>query len=550
MRGPEIREAFLRFFEAQNHHRLPSSSLIPTDPSVLATIAGMLQFKPVFQGIQAPVAPRVTTAQKCLRTNDIDNVGFTPRHHTFFEMLGNFSFGDYFKKEAIAFAWEFITVVLKIPKERLWAAVFRDDDEAYEIWRNDIGLAAERIVRMDEDNNFWWSGATGPCGPCSEIYYDLGPQHGDGDPSTNDRRYLEIWNLVFMQFEQHEDKSRTPLPKKSIDTGAGLERLAMVLQGVESTYDTDLLKVFMDALRSWMKPAAERQKRNIPEHISLRIIADHVRAATYFATDGVSPGNDGRGYVLRKIIRRAVRHGRLLGIDRPFLKDLFPLVVAQGKDAYPELVTQQAKTLKLLNGEEEHFLRTLQRGEEILGEHLATSKHIDGATAFLLYDTYGFPLELSSEIAKEAGASVDTETFTKLLDAQRSRSRNAAQDDGENKLIPAGRKKGRGGEAFEPETDDETRLISYNHTSTHLLHAALRKHLGTHVKQAGSLVHMDYLRFDFNHYESIPADVLKQVEADVNQQIAAKKPMMFEQLALKDALAQKLTSSMIRIWLF
>ncbi len=536
MNGPQIREAFLAYFEGKDHRRLPSSSLIPSDPTVLATIAGMIQFKPVFQGIQNPPHPRVTTVQKCLRTNDIDNVGFTPRHHTFFEMLGNFSFGDYFKKDAIAYAWEFVTRTLALDPKRLWAAVYKDDDEAFEHWRRDIGLPENRIVRMDENNNFWWSGPTGPCGPCSELYYDLGEKFGAGDPASNEQRFLEIWNLVFMQFEQHADGSRTPLPKKNIDTGAGLERLAMVLQGQESTYDTDLLKTFMDALQAWMPPAGQRQKRSIPEQVSLRIVADHIRAATYFATDGVCPENDGRGYVLRKIIRRAVRHGQLLGINRPFLCDLVPLVIAQGRQAYPELESQADKTKKLLLGEEEHFLHTLHQGEEILGKHLASQRGIDADMAFKLYDTYGFPLELTVEIAKETNTNVDVEGFKKLLNAQRERSRQAAAGEGIEHEIPSGRHKGKGGEAFEPETADEFHAISLHHTGTHLLHAALRQTLGAHVRQAGSLVHPRYLRFDFTHYSPISAAQLEHIEDLVNEQIRADQPLTFEVLPLKQAL--------------
>jgi len=425
--GQDIRRAFVDFFVERGHQPLPSASLIPEDPTVLLTIAGMLPFKPIFLGQQDPPSPRATTAQKCVRTNDIENVGRTARHHTFFEMLGNFSFGDYFKKEAIAWAWELLTTVYQLPSNRLWVSVFEDDQEAFDLWRDGVGIPAHRIQRMGEDSNFWVSGPTGPCGPCSEIYYDFHPERGEtGIDLDDDSRFLEIYNLVFMQFNRDSAGTLTPLAKQNIDTGLGLERLAQVLQGVPNNYETDLvyplIEVAAEQAGLTYPTGTEEQKR------SLKIIGDHLRAVVHLISDGVIPSNLGRGYVVRRLIRRAIRHGRLLGIQANFTGKVAQAVVALYRTSYPALVQKQAWIERVLEVEEQQFRRTLETGEKVLERMLAQQPtELSGEEAFLLYDTYGFPLELTEEVAREQGIPVDTAGYEQEMARQRERAKAAHQ---------------------------------------------------------------------------------------------------------------------------
>ncbi|MFC1767814.1 alanine--tRNA ligase [Candidatus Margulisiibacteriota bacterium] len=434
MKSSEIREKFLKFFESKEHKRLPGSSLIPSDPTVLLTLAGMLQFKPIFLGKEKAKQKRATTVQKCIRMNDISEVGKTSRHHTFFEMLGNFSFGDYFKKEAIAWAWELITKEFKVPEDKLYVAVYEKDDEAYNIWKDDIKLPKERIVRLGEDNNFWAAGPTGPCGPCAEIYFDLGKDRGCGDPKCGPgcdcERFLEIWNLVFIQYDRDEKGKLNPLPSKNIDTGMGLERIASVLQGVPTNFDTDLFVPILNSLRDMLKGKKADIHHPSQSVVSERIIADHARASTYLIADGVLPSNDGRGYVLRNLIRRAVRHGKLLGLREPFLHKLAAVVISVNGAAYPELTEQRDFISQIILTEEEHFGRTLEQGMILIGnivkKSLSEGKSvISGKNAFVLHDTYGFPFELTKEIAAESDLSIDENGYQKEMEAQRKRGRTA-----------------------------------------------------------------------------------------------------------------------------
>ncbi len=424
--GAEIREAFLAFFEARGHRRMASASLVPDDPTVLLTIAGMLPFKPVFLGQAAPPAPRATSSQKCIRTNDIENVGRTARHHTFFEMLGNFSFGDYFKEEAIAWAWELTTEVFGLDPAHLVVSVFREDDEAAAIWRDAVGVAPKRIIRMDEADNFWASGPTGPCGPCSEIYYDFHPERGDdGIDLEDDGRFIEFYNLVFMQYNRDAAGTLTPLARRSIDTGMGLERMAQILQQVPNNYETDLIVPLVEtaaALAGLDYAALDARGQT-----SLKVIGDHSRAITQLIADGVTASNLGRGYVLRRLLRRVVRHGRLLGIDRPFLVAMGEAAIALMAAAYPQLLVRREVILAELVREEARFLDTLERGEKLLAEVLAARPdRISGDVAFELYDTYGFPLELTEEIAEEHGLTVDLDGFEAAMERQRQRAKAAA----------------------------------------------------------------------------------------------------------------------------
>lgn len=423
--GRQIREKFLQFFEARQHQRLPSASLVPEDPTVLLTIAGMLPFKPIFLGQRERDYPRATTSQKCIRTNDIENVGRTARHHTFFEMLGNFSFGDYFKPEAIAWGWELMTEVYGLPPERLIVSVFREDDEAFDIWHQKIGIAKHRIQRMGEEDNFWKSGPTGPCGPCSEIYYDFHPERGDDDIDLeDDSRFIELYNLVFMQFNRDSDGSLTPLQNKNIDTGMGLERMAQVLQGVPNNYETDL--IFPIIQRAAAIAQLPYDKADAKTQVSLKVIGDHVRAVVHLIADGVRASNMGRGYVLRRLIRRVVRHGRLIGIEGPFITQVAETAIEVSEDAYANLREQQKLINRELSREEAQFLKTLERGEKLLGEILETNpQQISGEDAFTLYDTYGFPLELTQEIAEEQGIGVDIDGFEVEMERQRDRARAA-----------------------------------------------------------------------------------------------------------------------------
>ena len=437
MTSAELRHRFLEFFQGHGHTVVPSSPLVPAnDPTLLFTNAGMVQFKDVFLGREDRPYVRAASAQRCVRAggkhNDLENVGYTARHHTFFEMLGNFSFGDYFKREAIRFAWEFLTVTLALPQDRLWATVYATDDEAYDIWQREIGLPAERIVRIGDkpgggSDNFWQMGDTGPCGPCSEIFYDHGPDVAGGPPGSPDEdgdRYIEIWNLVFMQFERDESGALHPLPKPSVDTGMGLERLAAVMQGIHSNYDIDLFRALIDA-------AARETAAPDADNPSLRVLADHVRACAFLVTDGVIPGNEGRGYVLRRIIRRAVRHGYKLGMRQPFFHRLVPDLVAEMGAAYPELAEAATRVTATLRQEEERFFETLENGMAILDTALqaaaASGGGLDGETAFKLHDTYGFPLDLTQDIGREHGVSVDLAGFETAMARQREQARAAGR---------------------------------------------------------------------------------------------------------------------------
>ena len=424
--GAEIREAFLAFFEQRGHKRVPSASLVPEDPTVLLTIAGMLPFKPVFLGQQQRPAPRATSSQKCIRTNDIENVGRTARHQTFFEMLGNFSFADYFKEDAIKWAWQLSTEVFGLSANNLVVSVFREDDEAAEIWRSSVGVNPKRIIRMDEADNFWASGPTGPCGPCSEIYYDFKPELGDNNIDLeDDSRFIEFYNLVFMQYNRNAEGELTPLANRNIDTGMGLERMAQILQQVPNNYETDLIFPLIET-------AAELAGLNYSNldakaKTSLKVIGDHSRAITQLICDGVSASNLGRGYILRRLLRRVVRHGRLLGINKPFLTTMGEAAIALMAEAYPQLLERREAIIGELSREEERFLETLERGEKLMAELLASEpSQITGEQAFELYDTYGFPLELTEEIAAEQGLKVDLAGFEQAMQAQRKRAKAAA----------------------------------------------------------------------------------------------------------------------------
>jgi len=440
MKTAEIREKFLKFFAAKGHTIVPSSSLVPhDDPTLLFTNAGMNQFKDVFLGFDKRPYTRATTAQKCVRAggkhNDLENVGYTARHHTFFEMLGNFSFGDYFKREAIKYAWELLTEVYHLPAERLWVTVYAEDDEAYDIWTREVGVPVERAVRIGDNkggrymsDNFWMMGDTGPCGPCTEIFYDHGPDIPGGPPGSPDEdgdRYIEIWNLVFMQFNRDEHGVMHPLPKPSVDTGMGLERIAAVLQGVHSNYEIDLMRTLVAAA------ARETGQSNLDQP-SLRVLADHIRASSFLLADGVIPGNEGRGFVLRRIIRRAIRHGWKLGVRAPFFHRLVPDLVAEMGAAYPELVEAQTKVMEMLKVEEERFFATIEHGMAIVEDELtrlaqAGGKVFDGATAFKLHDTYGFPLDLTADICREHGVTVDVAAFDAAMAQQKEQARAAGK---------------------------------------------------------------------------------------------------------------------------
>jgi alanyl-tRNA synthetase len=425
--GSQIRDTFLNFYKERGHQILPSASLVPEDPTVLLTIAGMLPFKPIFLGQRQAAFLRATSSQKCIRTNDIENVGRTARHHTFFEMLGNFSFGDYFKEQAIAWAWELSTEVFGLSPDRLVVSVFREDDDAFAIWRDQVGVPVKRIIRMDEADNFWASGATGPCGPCSEIYYDFHPERGDDQIDLeDDTRFIEFYNLVFMQYNRDAEGNLTPLQNQNIDTGLGLERMAQILQKVPNNYETDLIFPIIETAASIAKipyPKADEATK-----VSLKVIGDHVRSVVHMIADGITASNLGRGYVLRRLIRRVVRHGRLLGIEREFTPEVAETAIALSEAAYPN-VRQRAQVIKAeLQAEESRFRETLDRGEKLLNEivtRLDGKGEISGDDAFTLYDTYGFPLELTQEVAAENGLTVDAAGFEKRMEEQRGRSREA-----------------------------------------------------------------------------------------------------------------------------
>ncbi|MGA0988958.1 MAG: alanine--tRNA ligase, partial [Vulcanococcus sp.] len=424
--GAEIRAAFLDFYEQRGHKPMASASLVPEDPTVLLTIAGMLPFKPVFLGQQPRPSARATSSQKCIRTNDIENVGRTARHHTFFEMLGNFSFGDYFKEQAIQWAWELSTTVFGISPKNLVVSVFREDDEAEAIWRDVVGVNPKRIIRMDEADNFWASGPTGPCGPCSEIYYDFVIELGDdGIDLEDDSRFIEFYNLVFMQYNRDAEGSLTPLENRNIDTGMGLERMAQILQKVPNNYETDLIYPLIETAAGLA--GVDYRQLDAKGQTSLKVIGDHSRAVTQLICDGVTASNLGRGYILRRLLRRVVRHGRLLGIDKPFLTAMGEASIALMQSAYPQLLERKEVILSELKREEARFLETLERGEKLLADVLAAKpKQISGEQAFELYDTYGFPLELTQEIAEEHGLAVDLDGFEQAMEAQRQRAKAAA----------------------------------------------------------------------------------------------------------------------------
>lgn len=623
----DIRQAFLDFFAAKQHQIVPSAPLVPgNDPTLLFTNAGMVPFKDVFLGSEKRSYTRATSSQRCVRAggkhNDLENVGYTARHHTFFEMLGNFSFGDYFKHEAIAFGWEFLTKTLGLPEEKLWVTVFEEDDEAFDIWANDIGVPHDRIARIGAKDNFWSMGDTGPCGPCTEIFYDHGDEVFGGPPGTPDEdgdRYIEIWNLVFMQFNRHADGTMEPLPKPSVDTGMGLERIAAIMQGVHSNYEIDIFQHLI-------KDAAQIIDCNDLENKSLRVIADHIRSCSFLIVDGVMPSNEGRGYVLRRIIRRAIRHGHKLEAKGNFFHKLVASLVKQMGEAYPELAQQQAIIEKVLRIEEEQFGRTLDRGMNLLEDILSSLQGdtIGGEDVFKLYDTYGFPADLTADIARERMLKIDHEGFDKAMQAQRERAQQASNfgtdyneqlksehktsfkgytnhhysatvvelfdKDGAVRELLAGEtgvvvldstpfyaESGgqmgdsgqlvltdgvfevhdtiKIGDAFahkgtahttiqinnrvKAEIDVERReAIVKNHTATHLLHSALRRVLGEHVTQKGSLVGPDKLRFDFSHFEGVTKDEIREVEAMVNSQIRGNQQRDTELMQIDEAKAK------------
>ena len=445
MTGDEIRGRFLRYFEGKGHTIVASSELVPKeDPTLLFTNAGMVQFKNLFLGLEDRGYTRAASSQKCVRAggkhNDLENVGVTARHHTFFEMLGNFSFGDYFKDEAIAWGWEFLTEIMGLPEEKLIITIYKDDDEAFEIWNKKMGIPAERIVRLGEKDNFWMMGETGPCGPCSEIIYDQGKEVGCGRPECNVEcecdRHLELWNLVFTQFNRDEFGKLTPLPKPNIDTGMGLERLAAVMQGVQSNYDSDLFKEIIEHIEA---ASGKKYKDNEDDDISIKVIADHSRAVTFLISDGVLPSNEGRGYVLRRILRRAARHGKLLGMNKPFLHDIVPVVIEKMKDAYPELLDKESYVRKIVVNEEQRFMETLDAGLKILNDEMEVLKEkgektVPGEVVFKLYDTFGFPTDLTAEAVRIQDMTVDMEGFEKAMEAQREKARESWKGSGGEKI--------------------------------------------------------------------------------------------------------------------
>lgn len=633
-----LRQAFIRYFEQHGHHAVPSSPLIPqADPTLLFTNAGMNQFKRVFLGEERRPYTRAVSVQKCLRAggkhNDLENVGYTRRHHTFFEMLGNFSFGDYFKEEAIRFGWEFLTQTVGLDKDRLWVTVFREDDEADRLWKK-LGVSPSRIVRCGEKDNFWQMADTGPCGPCSEIHFDQGPTvPGDDTPNGEGDRVIEIWNLVFMQFNRDASGTLNPLPKPSIDTGMGLERLAAVAQGVHSNYDSDLFTPILTAIAN-RAGTAYGEKETADR--SMRVVADHLRAMTFLMADGILPSNEGRGYVLRRILRRAARHGRLLGITEPFLYELCGTVVEQMGDVYSEVRAAAGTIAEATRGEEERFIATLDQGLPLLNDMMTKTRAagqsvLSGSDVFKLYDTYGFPMDLIQEACREQNMSVDQRGFDQAIEEQRNRARKTGgfeQDTarpavselasrlGTTKFVgyeqleadsllqailkgermvkeavegdevelaldvtpfyaegggqvgdqgvllgPEGRveikettrpvptlilhkglvTKGRirEGEQLRLSVNRTTRQdAARNHTATHLVHAALRDMLGPHVKQYGSLVAPNRLRFDFAHFRPLSSRDIDDIETTVNEEIRKNEQVQTEVMSIQDAVAK------------
>ena len=629
----ELREMFLSFFESKGHLRLPSFSLVPqNDKSILLINAGMTPMKPWFKGEEEPPRRRVCTCQKCIRTGDIENVGKTARHGTYFEMLGNFSFGDYFKHEAIAWSWEFLTEVVGLEPDRLYPSIYLDDDEAFDIWNKEVGIPAERIFRFGKEDNFWEHGS-GPCGPCSEIYYDRGPEYGCGKPGCtvgcDCDRYIEIWNNVFSQFDNDGHGNYTELKQKNIDTGMGLERLACVCQNVDSLFDVDtVMNITHKVSELTGAHYGETEKRDV----SLRVITDHIRSATFMICDGILPSNEGRGYVLRRLLRRAARHGKLLGVNDPFLYQVVDTVIHENEGQYPDLREKQTYITKVIRTEEENFGRTIDGGMKIFSDLLAEHKQklekiFSGADAFRLYDTFGFPIDLTMEMAADEGLSVDEGAFQKLMKEQKERAREARKALGDlgwagvefGKDVPATEfvgydhnecdakivaivadeelrdevaagaeavvvldqspfyaemggqvadhgtitadgvvftvadvQKNKGGkfmhygrlaqgvlhvgDTVHAAIDMERRkAIQRAHSTTHLLDAALKKVLGDHVHQAGSLVEPDRLRFDFTHFEAISPEELRQVEELVNDAILEGYPVVTEILPIEEA---------------
>ncbi len=632
MTSNELRQAFLEFFRDHDHEIVASSPLVPgDDPTLLFTNAGMVQFKDVFLGHDKRGYKRAASSQRCVRAggkhNDLENVGYTARHHTFFEMLGNFSFGDYFKREAIHYSWDFLTGTLGLAPEKLWVTVFEDDFDAADIWLKEVKVDPKRFARLGEKDNFWAMGDTGPCGPCSEIFYDHGagiPGGPPGSPDEHGDRYVEIWNLVFMQFDRSADGELVALPKPSVDTGMGLERIAAVMQGVHSNYEIDLFKKLIASIAKTLGVKNDGSS-------SLNVIADHIRACSFLIVDGVLPGNEGRGYVLRRIIRRAIRHGRKLGNDDSFFHKLVAPLAAEMGGAYPELVKTQAHVEKVLKKEEERFAETLDQGMEMLESAIAKlkGKQIPGDVVFKLYDTYGFPVDLTADIARERELTVDQEGFATAMGQQRDRARAASKfksaggdafktdaeseflgydgteagseivslykDGGPVQTLAAGeegavilsatpfyaesggqigdtgilvtdgklfqvgdtQKSGKAivhfgnveqgelrvGDKVEAAVDaDRRQAIRLNHTATHLVHAALRRVLGDHVTQKGSLVAPDRLRFDFSHYDSVAAEQIREIEDLVNDVIrqnvaAATDEMTYDEAIQSGAMA-------------
>ncbi len=628
MKSAELRSSFLKFFEKNDHEIVASSPLVPAnDPTLLFTNAGMVQFKDVFLGQESRDYVRAATSQRCVRAggkhNDLENVGYTARHHTIFEMLGNFSFGDYFKREAIQYAWDFLTGTLGLPEEKLWVTVYRDDDEAADIWLKKMGVPKSRFARLGAKDNFWAMGDTGPCGPCSEIFYDHGPDVAGGPPGSPDEdgdRYVEIWNLVFMQFNRAANGDMTKLPKPSVDTGMGLERISAVMQGVHSNYEIDL---FANLIRA----AGDVTGTDDLSNPSLRVIADHIRACAFLVVDGVLPSNEGRGYVLRRIARRAIRHGYRLDVQEPFFNKLTAALDREMGDAFPELRDKRDHVKKVLAQEEERFAQTLHNGMRLLEAVVdgLSGKVIPGETVFKLYDTYGFPVDLTADVARERGLTIDHAGFETAMNEQKNRARSRGQfktgdggtgpaiegrsrftgydhlrdegtvttllrdnqpvdalEEGVEGLVvldrtpfyaesggqvgDAGLLVGDGvraqvtdcqklgdahahlvriergtirvGERLTAEVDGQRRQATVlNHSATHLLHAALRKVLGDHVTQKGSLVAPDRLRFDFSHYQPLSTDELDRIETLVNEQIRANADAEIEVMSYDDAMA-------------
>ncbi|MCL2194818.1 MAG: alanine--tRNA ligase, partial [Oscillospiraceae bacterium] len=537
----DLREKYLAFFESKGHLRAPSASLVPQgDASLLLINSGMAPLKKYFTGEVVPPNVRMASCQKCIRTPDIESVGIQDRYGTYFEMLGNFSFGDYFKREAIAWAWEFVTEVLDIPLELLYFSVFEQDDEAWDIWTKEIGVPESHMVRMGRADNFWEHGK-GPCGPCSEIYFDRGAARGCGSDDCKVGcecdRFVEFWNLVFTQFNSDGEGNYTELASKNIDTGMGLERLALVMQDVGNIFELDTMQAI---LQHAARIANVQYKASEKTDISLRIITDHVRSTTMMIGDGVLPSNEGRGYVMRRLLRRAARHGRLLGINRPFLSEVATTVIAANSGAYPELLDKQQFILKVIATEEETFARTIDAGMKLLDEMIADCRGraptLPTEQVFMLSDTFGFPVDLTREIAAEHGLTIDEDGYRALVKAAREKSR-AGRKDTEGWENAAGTQVD-GNTEFDSSlsAEDQSRSAK-NHTAAHLLQAALREILGTHVEQAGQAISPDGVRFDFTHFSALTGEELTAVEARVNEIIEQAIPITIEEMPLEQARA-------------